>query len=91
VIDLSKGLTMRAQMGTPRKTLLRHVDEAADLGGPSASGNQARAERQRPKSPYGSGLTSASVGQEHAQGRYPSTNSKGTDAWCEHAIRICLR
>ena len=31
VIDLSKGLTMRAQMGTPRKTLLRDAEEAADL------------------------------------------------------------
>ena len=31
VVDLSNGLTMRAQMGTPRKTLLRDADEAADL------------------------------------------------------------
>ena len=31
VIDLSKGLTMRAQMGTPRKTLLSDAEEAADL------------------------------------------------------------
>src|ERR1700733_13548406 len=31
VIDLSRGLTMRAQMGTPRKTLLRDAEEAADL------------------------------------------------------------
>jgi AcrR family transcriptional regulator len=31
VIDLSRGLTIRAQMGTPRKTLLRDVEEAADL------------------------------------------------------------
>jgi AcrR family transcriptional regulator len=31
VIDLSRGLTMRAQMGTPRETLLRDVEEAADL------------------------------------------------------------
>ena len=31
VIDLSKGLTMRAQMGTPRKTLLKDAEEAADL------------------------------------------------------------
>ena len=31
VIDLSKGMTMRAQMGTPRKTLLRDAEEAADL------------------------------------------------------------
>ena len=31
VIDLSKGLTMRARMGTPRKTLLRDAEEAADL------------------------------------------------------------
>jgi AcrR family transcriptional regulator len=31
VIDLSRGLTVRAQMGTPRLTLLRDVEEAADL------------------------------------------------------------
>lgn len=30
-IDLSRGLTVRAQMGTPRETLLRDVEEAADL------------------------------------------------------------
>ncbi len=31
VLDLSRGLTMRAQMGTPRKTLLKDAEEAADL------------------------------------------------------------
>src|SRR5277367_6739491 len=31
VLDLSRGLTMRAQMGTPRKELLRDAEEAADL------------------------------------------------------------
>lgn len=31
VIDLSKGLTMRAQIGTPRKRLLRDAEEAVDL------------------------------------------------------------
>ena len=31
VIDLSRGLTMRAQLGTPRKTLLTDAEEAADL------------------------------------------------------------
>jgi hypothetical protein len=31
VLDLSRGLTMRAQMGTPRKTLLKDAKEAADL------------------------------------------------------------
>ena len=31
VLDLSRGLTMRAQMGTPRKTLLSDAEEAADL------------------------------------------------------------
>jgi AcrR family transcriptional regulator len=31
VVDLSRGLTMRAQLGTPRKTLLKDADEAADL------------------------------------------------------------
>jgi hypothetical protein len=30
-LDLSRGLTMRAQMGTPRKTLLNDAEEAADL------------------------------------------------------------
>jgi hypothetical protein len=54
VIDLSKGLTMRAQMGTPRKTLLRDAEEAADLvvllpretsRGPSGSARKARTVR----------------------------------------------
>ena len=31
VLDLGRGLTMRAQMGTPRKTLLSDAEEAADL------------------------------------------------------------
>src|SRR5271163_3747533 len=31
VLDLSRGLTMRAQMGVPRKTLLKDAEEAADL------------------------------------------------------------
>ena len=31
VLDLSRGLTMRAQMGTLRKTLLKDADEAAEL------------------------------------------------------------
>ena len=31
VLDLSRGLTIRAQMGTPRKTLLKDAEEAADL------------------------------------------------------------
>ncbi len=30
-LDLGRGLTMRAQMGTPRLTLLRDAEEAADL------------------------------------------------------------
>lgn len=30
-LDLARGLTMRAQMGTPRKTLLKDAEEAADL------------------------------------------------------------
>jgi hypothetical protein len=53
VIDLSNGLTMRAQMGTPRKTLLKDADEAADLvllppetnHRPSGSARKARAVR----------------------------------------------
>ena len=31
VTDFARGLTMRAQMGTPRKTLLNDAEEAADL------------------------------------------------------------
>ena len=31
VTDFARGLTMRAQIGTPRKTLLRDAEEAADL------------------------------------------------------------
>ncbi len=31
VTDLTRGLTMRAQIGTPRKTLLKDADEATDL------------------------------------------------------------
>ena len=31
VTDLARGLTMRAQIGTPRRTLLRDAEEAADL------------------------------------------------------------
>ncbi len=31
VVDLSRGLAMRARIGTPRKTLLKDADEAADL------------------------------------------------------------
>jgi AcrR family transcriptional regulator len=31
VTDLARGLTMRAQIGTPRKTLLKDAEEATDL------------------------------------------------------------
>src|ERR1700760_1273168 len=31
ITDFARGLTMRAQLGTPRKTLLRDAEEAADL------------------------------------------------------------
>src|SRR5271169_3323957 len=31
VTDLARGLTMRAQLGTPRKTLLKEAEEAAEL------------------------------------------------------------
>jgi hypothetical protein len=31
VLDLGRGLTMRAQMGTSRKTLLSDAEESADL------------------------------------------------------------
>ncbi len=41
LIDFARGLTMRAQIGTPRKTLLRDAEEAADLVLLSRSGNAA--------------------------------------------------
>jgi len=31
VTDFARGLTMRAQIGTPRRTLLKDAEEAADL------------------------------------------------------------
>lgn len=39
VTDLARGLTMRAQLGTPRKTLLKDAEEAADLVLQSRRGN----------------------------------------------------
>ncbi len=53
VIDLVHGLTMRARMGSTRKTLLRDAEEAADLvllprgtsHGPSGSARKARTGR----------------------------------------------
>lgn len=39
VLDLGRGLTMRAQLGTPRKTLLDDAEEAADLVLLSPRGN----------------------------------------------------
>ena len=55
VLDLSRGLTMRAQMGAPRKTLLKDAEEAADLvllprgtrHSPSGSTRKARTVRSR--------------------------------------------
>ena len=55
VIDLSNGLTVRAKMGTARKTLLRDAEEAADLvllpqgtgRGPSGSARKGRTVRGR--------------------------------------------
>ncbi len=55
VIDLVHGLTMRARMGSTRKTLLRDAEEAADLvllprgtsHGPSGSARKASASRER--------------------------------------------
>jgi AcrR family transcriptional regulator len=41
VMDLGRGLTMRAQLGTPRKTLLKDAEEAADLLLLSRRGNAA--------------------------------------------------
>ena len=41
LIDLARGLTMRAQIGTPRKTLLRDAEEATDLVLLSRHGNAA--------------------------------------------------
>ena len=42
VTDFARGLTMRAQIGTPRKTLLRDAEEAADLVLLSRRGNAAQ-------------------------------------------------
>ena len=42
VLDLGRGLTMRAQMGTSRKTLLKDAEEAADLVLLSRRGNAAQ-------------------------------------------------
>ena len=42
VLDLARGLTMRALMGTPRKTLLNDAEEAADLVLLSRRGNAAQ-------------------------------------------------
>ena len=39
VTDFARGLTMRAQIGTPRKTLLKDAEEAADLVLLSRRGN----------------------------------------------------
>jgi AcrR family transcriptional regulator len=41
VMDLGRGLTMHAQMGAPRKALLRDAEEAADLVLLSRGGNAA--------------------------------------------------
>src|SRR5271163_1582304 len=41
VTDFARGLTMRAQIGTPRKTLLRDAEEAVDLLLLSQRGNAA--------------------------------------------------
>jgi len=54
IIDLSKGLTMRAQIGTPRRRLLKDAEEAVDLvllprkssRGPSGVARRARAVRR---------------------------------------------
>ena len=42
VTDLARGLTMRALIGTPRKTLLKDAEEAADLVLLSRRGNAAQ-------------------------------------------------
>ena len=42
VTDFARGLTMRAQIGTPRKTLLKDAEEAADLVLLSGRGNALR-------------------------------------------------
>jgi len=42
VLDFARGLTMRAQMGAPRKVLLKDAEEAADLVLLSRRGNSAR-------------------------------------------------
>ena len=40
-LDLGRGLTMRAQMGAPRKTLLRDAEESAALALPPRRRNSA--------------------------------------------------
>jgi hypothetical protein len=57
VMDLGRGLTMRAQMGTPRKTLLRDAEEAADLVLLSRSGKRPKVDSltRRKPSPSGPG------------------------------------
>ncbi|MET0792391.1 MAG: TetR/AcrR family transcriptional regulator [Polyangiaceae bacterium] len=55
VVDLSRGLTMRAQLGTPRKALLKDAEEAVDLvllpratsRGPNGNAGKARTVRAR--------------------------------------------
>jgi AcrR family transcriptional regulator len=55
VVDLSRGLAMRARIGTPRKTLLRDAEEAVDLlllprgtsRGPRGSARKGRTVRGR--------------------------------------------
>jgi AcrR family transcriptional regulator len=42
ITDLARGLTMRARLGTPRKTLLKDAEDAADLVLLSRSGKAAR-------------------------------------------------
>ncbi|WP_210187569.1 hypothetical protein [Bradyrhizobium sp. OK095] len=42
VLDLGRGLTMRAQMGAPRSEFLKDAEEAADLVLPPRRGNPER-------------------------------------------------
>jgi len=50
VTDLARGLTMRAQLGTPRKTLLKEAEDAAELVLLPHRGNATRARRRKDES-----------------------------------------
>ena len=62
--DLARGLTMRAQMGTPRATLLRDAQEAADL----VSRRGVETQGQKPDAGHASWCRSKSTFRPSSQG-----------------------